>query len=119
MKKKIALSLAVVITLTSITSFAFAKSFAFNEKFTNKLNIPKLQENCFKLKPYGEFSKQFKERFNNLTLDEKKELIQKRIENKINNAVKDGVITQDEADKMLNNLKESLSKWDGNTPFKF
>lgn len=119
MKKKLALSLAIAIALTSMTSFAFAKGFTFKEKFTNRFSAPKIHTNCFKLKPNDEVDKQFKEKFKNLTLDEKKELIQKRIENKINNAVEDGVITQDEANKMLSNLKESLSKWDGNTPFKF
>lgn len=119
MKKKLALSLAMSIALTSMTSLAFAKGFTFKEKFTSKFNGSKLYADCFKLRPKGEFGKQFNGKFKDLTLEEKKNLIQKRIENRIKTAVEDGVITQDEADKMLNNLKESLSKWDGSSPFKF
>ncbi|WDU82090.1 hypothetical protein [Caloramator sp. Dgby_cultured_2] len=79
MKKKLALSLAIAIALTSTTSLAFAKGFTFKEKFTSKFNGSKLYADCFKLRPKGEFGKQFNGKFKDLTLEEKKNLIQKEL----------------------------------------
>ncbi|WDU82091.1 hypothetical protein [Caloramator sp. Dgby_cultured_2] len=64
------------------------------------------------------FELNLREKYNNLSLDKKKEIAKKHFQEKLNNLVKNGKLTQDEANKLLQNFEEKLKNWDGKAPLK-
>lgn len=71
----------------------------------------------------GEFHDYFrnvkKEEFQKLPLDEKKSVISERFNKRIEKAVEENKITQDQAAKMKQDLKKALDKWDGTSKLEF
>ncbi|QSZ26974.1 hypothetical protein ACETAC_08885 [Aceticella autotrophica] len=51
--------------------------------------------------------------FNNMTLDQKKQTLIKDFTARINQRVKDGKLTQDKANSMIQNFTDKVNKWDG------
>ncbi|KRQ87396.1 hypothetical protein ABG79_00734 [Caloramator mitchellensis] len=126
MKRKIAYMVSALLIVTSLGSVASAKSASSNKNllFKTKTFVAKEFKNkdgkmFFKFKTRCDVANPFGEKFNNLTLEQKKELIKKHFEEKINLAVKNGRLTQEQADKILKEFQEKLNAWDGKTPMMF
>ena len=57
--------------------------------------------------------------FKNLPLQEKKKLIIEKHTDRINNALKEGKINEQEANRKKEKLNENVQNWDGKTPLKY
>lgn len=130
MKRKIASFLAAIFIVASFGTVANAEDSTSKNSssktlvkaktvFTKAFEKAKDGKQFFVLKNAKDKLKKFNENFKNLTLEQKKELIKKNFEAKINNAVKNGKLTREVADKILKEFNEKLNSWDGTSPFKF
>lgn len=57
--------------------------------------------------------------FNSMPLPEKKEHLAKKFKSHVEQQVKDGKLTKNEGDKLLEDFSKSLNEWDGTTAPKF
>ncbi len=140
--KEMLASAAVIVALTGTTAFAMPEAVPRVEDGNVKINQGHKHDHCKKdpikhlEKKKEEVQKQLKEgkltqeqadellkriddriadinKFKALPLEQKKEKILNELKMKLDQLVKDGSMTQEEANNMLEEAKKKLEKWNG------
>jgi len=109
MMKKIKLIVvsALTIVLTSTTVFASNIKGGYGDLslLRSKSSIAQKKENP--------------DKFNSMSIQEKRSIVIKKYTEHLNNAVKNGEISKQDANKEMEKMKAEVQKWDGSTPIKY